>query len=304
MLQDGTLFVIVRVTVDSNAPGGSTINIQLGDAVGGTPWDNKVLAVSAGDVSTATAGDDSVQKEARGDINALVDTTGSLLLGPSGVPGAFGSGTDTGNDYTNRSVNTGIATVEPGGNTTASGTVVFTNTVQNTGNATDTFRFTTPTVPSGFTVDVSVNGGANYYDPAVTPQTLTLDPGDSGSFLVRVLAPAGNMVLTAYPTTVLATSLNTPAANNATIDRLYTGFLQLTKSQSGAGVTTPVPGATIVYVVAYDNVTTSGGTDNSTISASGIVLIDPIPANTDFNVGSATSNPAAGITRSRYCLFQ
>ncbi|HEV2883722.1 MAG TPA: hypothetical protein VGW36_02630, partial [Pyrinomonadaceae bacterium] len=49
-------------------------------------------------------------------------------------------------------------------------------------------------------------------------------------------------------------------------------------------------------VVAYDNVTSSGGTNSSTISASSIVLLDPVPANTDFNVGSATSNPAANIT--------
>jgi len=491
VLQDGTLFVIVRLTVDAAAATGSNINIQLGDAVGGTPWDNKVLAASAADVRTATAGTNG-QEEARGDIDATVendalirlsltrtagpvaigsditygwiltndgaraasvqtltvdaapvtgifiiapipartvlksgqtfpagtiytttaittaplsatwsatppadlnnltrigfktgsslapaasttniamlvtiksgisivlpirelgdafsknslptpaaitdqshdsrpnvgdgnadftegdsdadadghmlDTTlaasGSVLLGPFGFQGAIGP-TDTNDDYTNRSVNTGIATVAPGGNTTASGTVVFTNSVQNTGNANDTFTFTAPTIPSGFTVEVSVNGLGTDYVNVTTSPTLAVTYNTTSTILVRVTAPSGNVVLTAYPTLVRTTSLNTPAASNDTIDRLYTGFLALTKTQTVAnatgrgGATEAVPGATIAYVVAYDNVTSSGGTNNSTITASGIVLIDPRPANTDFKVGSATSNPASGIT--------
>jgi hypothetical protein len=491
VLQDGTLFVIVRVTVAAGAVTGSTINIQLGDAVGGTPWDNKVLAASAADVRTATAGTNG-QEEARGDVTATVETdalirlsltrtagpvaigsditygwiltndgaraasvetltvdagavtgifiiapipartvlksgqtfpagtiytttaittaplsatwsttapadlnnltrigfnigsslaaaasttniamlvtvksgisivlpvrelgdafsrnslptpaaitdqshdadtnsgdgnadftesdsdgdgdghmldttlsgTGSVLLGPSGFQGAIGP-TDTNDDYTNRSVNTGIASVAPGGNTTALGTVVFTNSVQNTGNANDTYTFTAPTIPTGFTIEVSVNGLGTDYVNVTTSPTLAVIYNTTATILVRVTAPAGNVVLTAYPTLVRATSLNTPAANNDTIDRLYTGFLQLTKSQTvanatGRGTATEaVPGATIAYVVAYDNVTSSGGTNNSTITASGIVLIDPRPADTDFKVGSATSNPASGIT--------
>ena len=491
VLQDGTLFVIVRVTVAAGAATGSTINIQLGDAVGGTPWDNKVLAASAADVRTATAGTNG-QEEARGDVTATVendalirlsltrtagpvaigsditygwiltndgaraasvqtltvdagavtgifiiapipartvlksgqtfpagtiytttaittaplsatwsatapadlnnltrigfnvggslaaaasttnipmlvtvksgisivlpirelgdafsknslptpaaitdqshdantnsgdgnanftesdtdgdgdghmlDTTlsgaGSVLLGPSGFQGAIGP-TDTNDDYTNRSVNTGIATVAPGGNTTALGTVVFTNSVQNTGNANDTYTFTAPTIPSGFTVEVSVNGLGTDYVNVTTSPTLGVIYNTTATILVRVTEPAGNVVLTAYPTLVRATSLNTPAANNDTINRLYTGFLQLTKTQTvanatGRGTATEaVPGATIAYVVAYDNITSSGGTNNSIITASGIVLVDPRPANTDFKVGSATSNPASGIT--------
>lgn len=303
VLQDGTLFVIVRVDVGASAVAGPTINVQLGDAVGGTPWDNKALVASADDVRTATAGTNG-QVEARGNVAATVTGAGSVLLGPSGFPGAFGSGTDTSNDYTNRSVNTGIATVAPGGNTTASGTVVFTNSVQNTGNAADTFTFSAPTIPTLFTVEVSVNGLGTDYVLASTSPTLAVALGATVNILVRVTAPSGNVVLTAFPTVVRATSGTTPAASNDTIDRLYTGYLQLTKTQTVANATgtgdgtftDPVPGATIAYVVAYDNVTTSGGTNNSTITASSIVLIDPLPANTDFNITSITSNPPAGIT--------
>jgi hypothetical protein len=494
VLQDGTLWVIVRVTVNPGAAAGSFINVQLGDAVGGTPWDNKVLAASAADVQTATAGTNG-QQEARGDISATVETDalirlsltrtagpvaigaditygwiltndgartasaqtltvdgspvtgvfivapipgrtvlksgqtfpagtiytttaittaplsatwsasapadlntltrigfntgnslaagastanipmlvtvksgisivlpvrelgdafsmnslptpvaltdqshdavanagdgnadftqgdapgnvdgdgvmldtllsstgGSVLIGPAGFQAAVGP-TNTNDDYTNRSVNTGIATVAPGGNTTAQGIVTFTNTVGNTGNADDTYTFTGPTIPSGFTVEVSVNGlGTDYVNVSTSP-TLSVLYNTSANILVRVTAPAGNVVLTGYPTLVRATSLNTPAANNETIDRLYTGYLQLDKSQTVAnatgqgGATEAVPGATVAYMVAYDNVTSSGGTNNSTITASSIVLLDPVPANTDFKVGSITSNPGTGIT--------
>jgi hypothetical protein len=231
----------------------------------------------------------------------LSSTGGSVLLGPSGFPGAVGP-TDTNDDYTNRSVNTGIATVAPGGNTTALGAVTFTNTVGNTGNADDTYTFTAPTFPSGFTVEVSVNGlGTDYLNVSTSP-TLAVAYNTSSSILVRVTEPLGNLVLTPYPTIVLATSLNTTSATNQTIDRLYTGYLQLDKSQTVANatgrgtLTEAVPGATVAYLVAYDNVTSSGGTNNSTINASSIVLLDPVPAHTDFKVGSATSNPSAGIT--------
>jgi hypothetical protein len=486
VLQDGTLFVIVRVTVNSGAATASTINIQLGDAAGGSPWDNKVLAASAADVVTHTAGTNG-QEEARGDITATVandalirltltapsgpvavgsdityawvltndgsrtansqtlssnpgifivvpipartklknttgfpvgtlytadaittaplaaswsstapalntvtrvalktgttlaagasttsinvvvtvqtgisivlpvrelgdafdlnfvgasktdqsgdarsnigdgnadftegnsdadadghmqdtnlsSTGGSVQLGPLGFQAAVGP-TNTNDDYTNRSVNTGIATVAPGGNTSAQGIVTFTNTVGNTGDADDTFTFTAPTVPAGFTVEVSTDAGSTWTTlSGGGSKTLAVAYGATATIQVKVTEPSANVVLTAYPTIVRATSLNTTSATNDTIDRLYTGYLQLTNSQTVANATSrgtateAVPGATVAYVVAYDNVTSSGGTNNSTITASNIVLIEPVPANTDFQVSSGTSNPSVGIT--------
>ena len=263
--------------------------------------------------AVANAGDgnaDFTQGDAIGSVDGdgvqqatALSAVGGVLLGPSGQPGAVGP-TDTNDDYTNRSVNTGIATVAPGGSTTAAGTVVFTNTVQNTGQANDTYTLTAPSVPAGFTVEVSANGlGTDYVTVSGGGSTtLAVAYGSTATILVRITAPSGNTVLTAYPTVIHAASLNTPATTNDTVDRLYTGYLQLTKSQTVAnatgrgGATDPVPGATIAYVVGFDNVTSSGGTNNSTISASSIVLTDPVPANTDFKAGSATSNPPAGIT--------
>src|SRR5207244_9675087 len=86
---------------------------------------------------------------------------GNVLIGPSGAPAAVGP-TDNNDDYTNKGVNTGIAGVAPGGVTTASGQTIYTNTIQNTGNTSDTFTIDAPTVPAGFTVEVSTNGGTSY----------------------------------------------------------------------------------------------------------------------------------------------
>src|SRR2546421_1828348 len=59
--------------------------------------------------------------------------TGNVLNGPQGAPGAVNNTNN--DDFTNKSVSTGIAGIAPGGNTNAQGIVTFTNTVQNTGNA-------------------------------------------------------------------------------------------------------------------------------------------------------------------------
>jgi len=86
---------------------------------------------------------------------------GAVLLGPLGQAGATGPNSNN-DDFTNRSVTTGIGNVPPGGITTAAGTLVLRNTVQNSGNANDTFALTVPTVPAGFTVEISIDGGLTY----------------------------------------------------------------------------------------------------------------------------------------------
>jgi hypothetical protein len=125
------------------------------------------------------------------------------------------------------------------------------------------------------------------------------------TILVRITAPSGKLVLTGFANTIRATSGTTPAANNETIDRLYTGYLSLAKSQTVANatgkgngsLTDAVPGATIAYVVAYDNQSLEdGGTNSSPLSARNIILVDAMPANTAFAVGSGTTSLGGGIT--------
>ena len=206
---------------------------------------------------------------------------GSVLIGPSGAPAAVGP-TDNNDDYSNKSVNTGIAGVAPGGVTSASGQLVYTNTIQNTGNTSDTFTIDAPTVPAGFTVEVSTNGGTSYTTVSGGGSTtLAIAFASSANILVRITEPSGNTVLTGYDTIIRATSVATPAANNKTIDRLYTGFVQLDKAFSvvnGTGVgaaTDPVPGAVITYTITYTNVSTSNGDANCVkLTASNVVITE------------------------------
>ena len=199
---------------------------------------------------------------------------GSVLLGPNGAPSAVGP-TDNNDDYTNKSTNPG--NIAPGNNTTLSAQLVYINTVLNNGNANDTYTVDAPTVPAGFTVELSTDGIT--YAPG--PLSVAVSFGASAQVWVRVTVPAGNPVLTAFNTVLRATSTVTPAASNKTIDRAYTGFIQLTKSVSVAngtgvgGATDAVPGAIITYSVVYTNLSTSNGDANCVkLTASNLVITE------------------------------
>jgi hypothetical protein len=183
-----------------------------------------------------------------------------VLLGPENNPNASGPG-GTNFDFTNQGVTTGIA-VAASGVTTEDGVTVFTNTVQNTGNSDDTFTLTAPTVPAGFTVRISTDGGETWVDVTSGGST-TIDVafGKSANFLVEITEPAGQTVLTGFDTVIRATSgIDPKNVYNDTIDRLYTGFIKLEKSftidnQTGVGgPNDAVPGAEIVYTITYTNI--------------------------------------------------
>ncbi len=240
----------------------------------------------------------------------LLQQIGNVLIGPLGQPAAVGP-TDSNDDYSNRSVSTGIAGVAPGGVTTAGGTIDFSNTVRNTGNANDIFTLTAPTVPAGYTVEISINGAGGPFTTVSGGGSvaLPLNFGQDANIIVRVTAPAGQTVLTGFATVIRARSGNTNTNFNETIDRLYTGFLRLTKSVTvinGTGVggaTDAVPGAVIQYTISYQNVSSTGGSNNATLTASSIVITEDgnaAPNNwgatTDQVVGSATDSLGGTIT--------
>ena len=220
----------------------------------------------------------------------LLQMLGNVLNGPQGAPGA--NNTTTNDDFTNKSINTGIAGRAPGMGINAIGVATFTNTVQNTGNADDTYTLTVPTYPANSTVKVTVNGIQTTVINAGVPTGNAITPlsiayNSTGTYQVEVTLPIGTTVLTGYSTVIRATSGNTNTQWNETIDRVYTGFIRLVKTatiinntndgngQDDPGADDAVPGAMIVYAIAYDNVSAAqavGGSGNVTLTASNIVI--------------------------------
>ena len=269
--------------------GKNTVNATITDQSGDNTPNNGDGNANFDETYTAGSGHGVIQR-------TTLTQVGSVLIGPSGAPAAVGP-TNTDDDYTNKAVNTGIAGVAPGGVTTANGQLVFVNTVQNTGNANDTFTIDAPTVPAGFTVEVSTDGGSTYTTVSGGGSvSVAINFGATANISVRVTEPSGKTVLTGYDTILRATSANTPAANNKTIDRLYTGFVRLDKAftvANGTGVggaTDPVPGAVITYNITYTNVSTSNGDANCVkLTASNVVVTEDGLAGTN-NWGTYTTN--------------
>ena len=275
---------------------------EIGDAfgtnsVGGSISDQSGDATSNNGDSNADFNEGYVAGLGHGVIQQTpLKKVGAVLIGPSGAPAAVGP-TDNNDDYSNKAVNTGIAGVAPGGVTTASGQIVYTNTIQNTGNTSDTVTIDAPTVPAGFTVEVSTNGCTSYTTVSGGGSTtLAIAFASSANILVRITEPAGKTVLTGYDTIIRVASNATPAATNKTIDRLYTGFVRLDKAFSvsnGTGVgaaTDPVPGAVITYTITYTNVSTSNGDANCVKLTASNVVITEDGLSAPNNWGTYTTN--------------
>jgi len=292
------MIVTVNTGIDASIPideigdvfGKNSLAVTITDQSGDATPTNGDSNANFNEGYVAGAGHGVIQR-------TLLTQVGSVLIGPSGAANAVGP-TDTNDDYTNKSVNTGIAGVPPGGVTTASGIVQYVNTVQNTGNAGDTFTLDAPTVPAGFTVEISTTGIAGTYTVVSGGGSVSLAVafGSSANIDVRITSPAGKTVLTGYDAVIRATSTVTPGAFNRTIDRTYTGFVRLDKAQSvanatGVGAATDaVPGAVITYTITYTNVSTSnGGAGCVKLTASNVVITED-GLSSPNNWGTYTTN--------------
>ena len=277
------MIVTVNTGIDASIPideigdtfGRNTVNATITDQSGDATPNNGDGNANFNEGYVAGAGHGVIQQ-------TTLTQIGSVLIGPSGAPAAVGPN-DNNDDYTNKSANTGIAGVAPGGVTTALGQLVYVNTVQNTGNTSDTFTLDAPTVPAGFTVEISTTGIGGPYTTVSGGGSVSLAIafGASANIHVRITEPAGNTVLTGFDTVIRATSIATPAANNRTIDRLYTGFVRLVKSYTVTnstgvgGATDAVPGAVITYNITYDNISTSNGDANCVkLTAQNVVITE------------------------------
>jgi hypothetical protein len=283
----------------------ASLNIfEIGDTFGTTTSGSTITDQSGDTVSNAGDGNadfDEGNQPGNTDGNGIQQITtlmrsGSVLIGPLDNPAAIGP-TSQDDDYTNRSVS--IPGIPAGGLTLSASSIVFTNTLSNTGNANDTFVLSLQSAPAGFTVEIKLDGGAY---TTVTNNTLNLpiNFGQTANIMVRVTAPAGSTVLQAggFPVVIRATSTASPTAYNETIDRFYTGVFRMVKTAvviNGTGVgnpTDPVPGADIVYTISYDNISSTGGTGNSGLTISNIIITEDGNAAPN-NWGTTTTHVAS-----------
>jgi hypothetical protein len=311
------LDMVVQINTGINA---SNPIYQIGDAFGRNSIASPITDQSGDVVGNKGDGNANFNEPRRGvapDPDEAVSATqgyqlpttlqevGDVLIGPDGQPDATGPAGNLNTDYTNKVVApAAIVGLGFGDDLTADTDVDFVNTVRNDGNADDVFTLTAPTVPAGFTVLISTNGGGSFVDvTSGGSTTVNVNFGQEADILVRVTAPTGTDVLNGFEVVVRATSVNTPASFNETIDRLYTGFLRLQKSVAVVGGGDAVPGAQIEYTITYTNISVGGGTNcvdlnvtSMTITEDGGDGTNNWGATTTHVVGSASDNRGGVIT--------
>ena len=269
---------------------------------------------------TDTAGNNTGTGPGGEDNVYSVAPAGVVLNGPSGQPAATGpSGTN--DDFTNLSTPVPAGTAP--GTTITPAAVSFTNTLQNPGAsaingnilllpqppATLTGGAATD-LPTGTRVTLTYSGTSAVYTYDGTHWTLTsgtaisipnLAAGASVSYTASVQLPPNTPLSTdtgkGFPVPILAdvdaNGNGTPDAGeptNMTIDRLYTGFLQVTKLARivAADGTTVVqnysagpssaniqPGRFIDYQITYVNVSSAQtGTGSAVLNAGSAVIVE------------------------------
>lgn len=310
----------ISMAVTVTTQNASTDIFEIGDAFGNNSQGSPLTDQSGDTVYNKGDGNGDYNEPIEGgtvsptqgfQLRTTLQKTGAVLIGPSTKPAAIGP-TNNNDDYTNRSLKTEVAGLAFGSTTSSAGSFVFTNTIRNSGNANDSFDITVPSAPSGFTVEISLDNGSTYTTmTSGNSVNLPINYASDKDILVRVTAPSGTAVLAenGFPVVIRSTSTLTPSAYNETIDRLYTGFLRMDKSFvviNGTGVggaTDAVPGAVIEYTITYRNLATTGGTDNSTLTVSNLVITEDgavAPNNwatyTNQVVGSASDTNGGTIT--------
>jgi hypothetical protein len=211
---------------------------------------------------------------------------GAVLLGPfsnAAATGAFsygsgaaqnydaGSGSNTNNgDFTAIVGYTGQSSDNATFVTTAAQTFAIPNTIQNNGNASDTFTLTGTDITGGPEAGITVSFNTAATCAAGTQITTTPAIAQSGSATIYacVVVASGTTLTLNAPIgfAVKAQSVNDPSttASNTTYDVVYPGgFVAIAKTAAISGTptlgtgscstATPLPGCTISYTVSYRN---------------------------------------------------
>ena len=307
---DGTL------PLDSNGDGNPDVDDGLGDlALDGSDLGNN-------NTGTGPRGEPNL-------FTVASQPPASVLNGPNNSPNALGP-TDNNNDFTNKSLVPTDSTIDPVGinftntienNGTESGDITIEPTPLT--NPADLPNATTVTVTAGTESATYIYNQTNnvfVIDPADTPIVVTnVLAWNRFNYSIEVDLPAETPLSTntvpgyegdkefGFPVPITATldtySLDTngdrtpdtpddiPDANNTTINRVYTGFLKVTKESrvvQGTGRIVPadqqefsnqerrpVSGNILEYRITYTNISTpEAGAGNVTLTAEQVVITE------------------------------
>ena len=174
----------------------------------------------------------------------------------------------------------------------------FPHIVTNAGNFDDYINLTAVSA-GGWPVTIyrDVNGNG-LYEPG-TDTVLTDSPGDADAIpdsgllsdagpgrlmriLVAVTVPAGTADGTADVTTVTGTSVFDPTKTDTATDTINVTSPNVSVVKSVAPLGAQPPGTILTYTIVVTN--------NGSAVANTVVLTDPIPANTTYQLGTITNN--------------
>src|SRR5438132_5300543 len=121
--QNGSIHVLVEVSIGAGNSAGQTVQVVLGDASGGSPFDNQASDGSLNEVRTVFAASVNGQREAKGDITVSVENDARLVLTLTAPPGPVALGGDI--SYSAHLQNTGARSATGVSLTGGSGSFVY-----------------------------------------------------------------------------------------------------------------------------------------------------------------------------------
>jgi hypothetical protein len=235
-------------------------------------------------------------------------STGTVYIGPVGVPQATGSydgnvATTNNNDFVEKSfapagfnaINSSTTPGSPNGNTYTSAVsgIALRHQVQNTSGSTGNFIFYAQ-APSGWTVavyndsggalgtQITGNASSNTYQ---TTSTIAIAAGGNAFVWTVYAAPTGLQAFNRFDAILAVIDSGNVSNNNEVHDELYSGYVVQTKSytitSTGCSGSVPAgtwcPGGILKYTIDVRNIAVAAnGTTpaSATLTASGLTLTD------------------------------
>ncbi len=294
----GATGVVVTETVPSNTtfnPGLSSAGWTCApDGNAGSICTNTIGALSGAGATTTLDFGLTVANLIPAGVNQVANTASVADDGGNGPDPTPGDNTSSDTTPITTALDLTITKSDGGATTTPGGTVIYTLDYANDGNVGATGVVLTETVPANSTFDPgSSTAGWSCLpdDNAGSTCTLTVGAlaggGASGTatFAVAVVnpVPAGT---TQISNTVLvgddgANGADANPANNTASDTTpVTADPDVVVSKTDGGVTT-TPGGTVAYTITYTN--------NGDEDATGVSLVETVPANTTFDAAGSTA---------------